>query len=177
MNDERQRQRDGTSPGGPLRKRITLSPTSTRVLRGQEDLSEWDDAELARGRRRAEDGSWRGPPAKVVPRAIHEELNRRKFEEAGRILKRSLKDGAEALRKIIVSDKTTDSDRLKAIELLFDRVLGKAPQHVSLDVGTDDQPSPWMKVVAQAVVGSVEQAKALMAGQSDVVDGEVVDEE
>ena len=112
----------------------------------------------------------------MVPRAIHEELNRRKFEEAGRILKRSLKDGAEALRKVIVSDTTSDSDRLKAIELLFDRVLGKAPQHVSLDVGTDDQPSPWMKVVAQAVVGSVEQAKALMAGQSDVVDGEVVEE-
>ena len=32
-------------------------------------------------------------------------------------------------------------------------------------------------VVAQAVVGSVEQAQELMAGSPDVVDGEVVEEQ
>jgi hypothetical protein len=173
---ERPGQRDGTSPRKqPIRKKIGLSPTSTRVLFGKEDLSKWDEEELERGRRRALDGTFRGPPAKVVPVACHTELSRRKFEDAGRILKRSLKDGAEALRKIIVSETTSDSDRLKAIELLFDRVLGKAPQHVSLDVGSDSEPTPWMKLVAQAVVGSVEQAKALMA--ENVIDGEVVEEQ
>ena len=175
---ERPGQRDLTpSRRLPERRQITLSKSSSRVVRGQDDLSEWDDEELERGRKKAKDGTFRGPPSKVVPTACYAELTRRKFQEAGRILKHSLKDGAEALRQIIVSEKTSDSDRLKAIELLFDRVLGKAPQHVSLDVGSDDQPSPWMKVVAQAVVGSVEQAKALMAGNSDVVDGEVVEEQ
>jgi len=176
MSDKRQNQRDETPP---VRKRITLSKSSTRVLRGQEDLSEWDEQELERGRRRGKDGSWRGPPAKVVPLACHQELNRRKFEEAGRILKRSLKDGAEALRKMIVSDTTSDSDRLKAIELLFDRVLGKAPQHVSLDVEVDSEgPEPaWLRLVRNAVVGSLQQARELMDGSPDVVNGEVVGEE
>ena len=145
---------------------------------GEEDLSKWSDAELERGRLKAKDGTFRGPPAKVVPAAIHNELVRRKMRKAYRLLQTSTPKAVAVLLEIAEDKDADPAVRVKAASEILDRVLGKAPQTVQLDVDiTPDNESAWAKLARNAVVGSVQQAQELMAGSSDVVDGEVVEEQ
>lgn len=66
------------------------------------------------------------------------------------------------LRAIVNDKKANEADRIKAAELIMDRVMGKAKEHVQLDI----QSEPWQRMIASSIVSSA----------GDVVEGEVVDE-
>ena len=121
------------------------------------DLSEWDDEELMRGMRRDKGGKFRGRRVRLVPAACLKELHKRQFSRAHDLLNESLVDGALALREIIKDE--THPDRVKAIELLFNRVLGAAPQHVSVDVGVT---APWMEMITASIVGNDAQTQPVV---------------
>jgi hypothetical protein len=100
------------------------------------------------------------------------ELVKRKMAKAYDLLRESTYDAVKVLVEVAKDENADTAVRVKAAELILDRTLGKAPQHVSLDFQGD---VPWKQLMAQAVVGSVEQAKALLE-EGDVVDGEVVED-
>jgi len=124
-----------------------------------------------RGQRRGKDGKFRKPPT-ILAKAVHDELVKRRMSRAYDLLRESTYDAVKVLVEVATDKKADTAVRVKAAGLILDRTLGKAPQHVSLDFQGD---VPWKQMMAQAVVGSVEQARALLE-EEDVVDGEVVEE-
>lgn len=141
---------------------ITLGNTNASILRGDEDLTLWSDEELLRGQRRAKNGRWMGRSPKVVPMAVHHELNRRRMSKAREVLDESL-EAAVALFAEVVKDPDAPLDlRLKAAKEIVDRTMGKAPDKVSIHV----EQAPWEEVVDSVV---------LFYDEDDIVDAVVVD--
>jgi hypothetical protein len=106
--------------------------TTQRILNGTEDLSVWSEEELIRGVRRGKDGRFRNKP-KVIPHAVHAELVKRKMAKAYDLLRESTYDAVQVLVEVAKDENADTATRVKAAELILDRTLGKAPQHVSLD--------------------------------------------
>ncbi len=164
---------------GPKRKKdgrasVEISPASAAVLHGEVDLSIFDDEELLGGRKRSADGSFKGRPPQVLPTEFLHELNRRRFSRAHALLASSLEDTIRMLLSIVNSEESADSDRIKAAEILLDRTLGKPTERVQL--GIDGEPK-WQRLVATAIVGTLDDAKALGPGDSaEAIDVEPVEE-
>jgi hypothetical protein len=123
-----------------------VSATSVAVINGEDDLSTWDDEELERGMRRGKDGRFRKPPV-LVAKAVHDELVKRRMSRAYDLLRESTYDAVVVLRSVALDEDADAKVRVEAASTILDRVLGKAPQHVSLDI-----EAPWMKIMAEAIV-------------------------
>lgn len=150
-----------------------VSPITAGIINGTIDVSEWSDEELIRGQRKNKRGKWDGKPPGLVPAAIHQEITRRRFSRAFDLLADSLVDCALMLRSIVNDKRAAKSDRIKAAEVLMDRVLGRPKEQVSLDLTAE--ASPWQSLIAAAIVGTEEQART--QADSEVVEGEVLDDE
>ncbi len=127
-----------------------LPRSTTRVLNGEDDVRTWSDDELIRGQRKNKNGKWTGKEPKVLPAEAVRELTRRRFQRAYVLIADSLADGAEMLVSIAKDERAPYMARLKAIELMMDRVLGKPKESIQLEVEVDD--APWQKLMAAAIV-------------------------
>ena len=116
--------------------KVPVGRTTMSILDGSMDLTAWSDEELMRGQRRSKRGTWEGRPPRLVPKAIHDELVRRKMSKAHDILRDSIVRAAEVLREIL-DDKNADAAvRLKAAGMLLDRGLGKATERVEISLAS-----------------------------------------
>jgi hypothetical protein len=163
----KRRARDGSTT-------VTITPAAAGVIYDGDSLDDWDDEELLRGRRRNKNGRFVGRPPTVIPAALHKELTRRRYSKAHDLLADSLVDAALMLRSIINDELADAADRIKAAEVMFNRVVGRPREQVSLAIQTEG-PAPWERLVSAAIVPNAETALRLMQGA--VIDGEVVDEE
>lgn len=132
----------------PERGFVRLGKTSTRILIGVDDLSEWDNEEIRRGRRRDKNGGWQGRDPVVVPMALHQEAIKRTFDEAQELMREGLVPAIKYLTGLVESDDAEDRDRIKAVSMIMDRVLGKAVERVEIKTGTE----PWEDAIKAAVV-------------------------
>lgn len=124
-----------------------VGKTNAAILAGEtEVLSEWSEEELLRGRRRDVHGRWSGRPPKLVPRAVHDELVRRKMSEAHDLLRDNVVAATEVLVSLATDQDADAAVRLKAATTILDRVLGKAPERVELAV----EP-PWATALQAAI--------------------------
>jgi hypothetical protein len=128
--------------------RVRVGKTNLAILNGDEDLSLWSEEELIRGQRRDRNGRWSGRPPKIVPAAVHNELVRRRLSAAGEVLRESLVDAVTLLREVVQDKDALYSDRIRAANLIMDRVLGKAPEQVRLSVS--EEP-PWAIAIRAAI--------------------------
>jgi hypothetical protein len=159
------------------RHHTAVSRTATLALKGQLDVSTWDDEELLRGKQRDKKGKFTGKPPKLIPAVCLQELVKRRFSRSFGIMAAALEDAAKQLITIVNKKHPDyeDTVRLKAIELLFARVVGKPKEHIAVDVTTEEKP--WSRLVAESIVGIVgneQQQKELEEGE--VVEGEVLDD-
>lgn len=145
---------------------IRCGGTTIAILNGTEDLSVWTDEELIRGQRKSRRGTWEGRPPKVVPKAIHDELVRRKMSQAYDLLRDNVVKASEVLIELASNKKVDAAVRLKAVGMIHDRVLGKAPARVQLTA----EAEPWL-LALQAGVVSIGAA----AADQDVMDAEVIE--
>ena len=66
-----------------------------------------------------------------------------------------------------MNDKSAEpGDRIRAAELMFNRVLGKPREVVSVDFQGEDAP-PWKRMMAKAIVATAEQAGALLIEEEE----------
>lgn len=152
------------------RSRVQIGPGNTAVLQGQDDVTTWSDEELLYGRRKDKSGSFRGRQPSVVPRAVHQEIARRMVRivwESGIPAARTIQ--RQAAGELIASPAEESIMRQSAVYVL-DRLLGKAPERVELDVSSSvdplSTPPPW---VAQMV------AQLAAQGEGEVIDVTPVD--
>lgn len=132
----RQRVADGETLDPNLRGIVRLGKVNTRILAGTEDLSLWSEEELIRGKRRDKNGGWQGKVPEVVPLAVHQELTKRKLREAEETLRDNLVEAVKALVEIVKGKDVEDKDRLKAIDMVMNRVMGKEP--IKIEVGVEN---------------------------------------
>ena len=128
-------------------KRVRVGNTNAAILNGEMDLSVWGDEELVRGYRKDKNGRWSGRPPTIVPRAIHDELVKRRLAQAGEMLRESLVDAVVLLRTVVTDEEAQYSDRIKAAALIMDRVMGKAPDKLTVEI----EPL-WAQALRTAVV-------------------------
>jgi len=132
---------------GEERVLVRMGKANTAVLMGTDDLSDWTDEELRYGRRLGKGGRFIGRPPKVVPKALHDELVRRTLASAQNLMRDNLEDAVEQLCIIARSPAVEAKDRLRAISMIMDRVMGKSPEKVEIS-----GQSPWLVALQAGVV-------------------------
>lgn len=148
------------------RHRVALSPSMSRVYRGEDDLSEWDEEELQRGKRRV-NGQFYGPDPTVLPRAIVDELNRRTFEQAYSIVRDDVEDAVRLWGDIVRDPDADMSLRLEASKEIANRILGKSVDRAQVEVALKQEP--YLHALEVAIVGTEEDL-------AEVIDVEPEDE-
>jgi hypothetical protein len=105
-------------------------------------IEEWDHEELARGRPRAKDGSFKGAPPSYIDRALHEQIVRQ-FEQVVRNEMNGHTVAALTLIGKVLADEEVDergrplvaaSTKLDAAKFLIEHVIGKPKQRVESDI-------------------------------------------
>lgn len=132
----------------PQRGFVRISKVATDILIGAEDLSNWDNEEIRKGRRRDKNGGWQGRNPVVVPMALHQEAIKRTFEEAKEIFNEGLLPAVRYLTSIVEDENVEPKDKLKAVSMILDRVLGKPIEKIEINT----EPEPWEDAVVAAVV-------------------------
>lgn len=126
------------------RAHVHVGKASTAVMRGEDDPATWSLEELKRGRRRSKHGGFSGRDPAVVPQAIAREYHKRVLEQVSKRMLDSLDDAVRVLVEIATDPFALDNDKLRAIDMLANRVLGK--------------PAETMKVQANVTVRKWEAA-------------------
>jgi hypothetical protein len=133
--------------GNGHRALVRCGKGSTDVLIGKDDLSEWDEEELRRGRKRDKDGGWRGRDPVIVPKAIHDELVKRTLNKANKMLIDNLENAVVVLTELVMDPKVDAKDRVKAIDMIMNRAMGREPQ--KLEVKGE---AKWQAAITHSIV-------------------------
>lgn len=141
------------------------------ILTGEDDLSTWDEEELIRGQLRNKHGKWPNNPPKIVPKAVHDELVKRKLTKAYDLLNESIYEAVEILIDIAHDEDVDASVRLKAVKEILDRTIGKQPIAVLIE------PSKLEKAFNAMLIPEDPPSLAPSGQHGDIVDAEVVDDE
>ncbi len=167
----RTREKKRTKIGGAL---VHISPTSAAVAFDGEDLSEWDDTELLRGRRRnPKTGKFHGHDPQVVPHRLVQELTKRRMSRAAALMSYSVTDAVKLLRAVVRDEEADLPLRMEAAKQLLDRVLGRPREAISLDV--HGSLAPWQAMAADSIVRVVPNEAAATEPEPEV--GIIIDPE
>lgn len=132
---------------------VRLGRGTTDILVGKEDLRTWSDEELRRGQKKDKNGRFQGRAPNIVPKAVHDELVRRTLDEAGQMLRTNLVAAVEVLVDVMNGADVEPKDKLKAVQMIMDRVMGKAPEKIDVTIG---EKKPWEDAVSVVIVGEEE---------------------
>lgn len=167
------------------RKLRNLSQDEQEALWGK-DISKWDLEELARGRPRADDGSFRGKAPGFLSRQLHEEIVRR-FSEIVREEMNTHTVDALKMVATILTDNSTDvkgrrntprSVQADMAKWLVEHVVGKPKQHVEMDINAKLQGILGMAIVNPTMIdGNQTDQYSLPASYMDVASWEAEDED
>lgn len=152
-------------------------------------VEEWDDEELARGRPRSADGTFRGASPKWISRSVHEQaLARFKGIVEGRMREETV-NALTVVNQILSNDDTDEkgkplvnaSTKLQAAQFLIEHVVGKPTQRQEVDISVRLQA-----LLATATVGIANEGvsdlalppgidyEAAFGDDDDIVDAEEV---
>jgi hypothetical protein len=148
--------------------KIRVGNTNLAIYNGQVDLTEWTDEELTRGRRRDKNGRWVGRPPKVVPKAVHDELVRRKMSEAFEELREALLPAVRLLRQVVEDEEADYVHRVKASELIINRLMPKAPDRIQVEMAPQ-----W----ALAIQALYESRGPLVLETTNVDDADIIEDD
>lgn len=147
--------------------------TTMAILSGEEDLTLWDDEELLRGQRRSKRGKFHGSAPKVVPMSVHQELTKRRLSKSYELLREDLVAACQLLGKVVRDDEAPYKDRIKASEIIIERVMGRVPEKIDVAVF----PSKLEQAFTAMLIPDDPPTLSLPADRDDIVDAEVVDDE
>lgn len=152
---------------GKERALVRIGASNTRVLTGQDDLSDWSDEELRYGRRASKDGTFDGRPPKIVPKALHDELIRRTLSQANDLMRTNLPKAVEMLVHLATSGAVEPKDRLRAINMIMERVMGKPADKVEIS-----GDAPWLIALQAGIVRADSADHVVDEDEDDVEDAE-----
>lgn len=139
---------------GRKRKKIELGKGWSTALQRIEDegltmeqfVSELSPEELARGRLKNADGSFRGAPAKWVPAEFHKECIRELMRRGKVLYQENYIAAIEAMTQVATTPSVDVGQRIRAAQFVIERIEGKVPER--LEVGVSE---PWQEMLAGIV--------------------------
>lgn len=102
-----------------------------KLIDGEITFADLDDDEIAQGRLRASDGTFRGRPPDLIPRQLYTELLRELRTRGQRMFQQNLFQAIDTLSEI-AEGAEKDSDAIAAAKEIITRVLGKVPDKVEI---------------------------------------------
>jgi hypothetical protein len=133
------------------RAHIRIGSLMSKILEDPSVLDDWTDEELLRGKKNGQGGM----PSQLVPLSLHQELARRLFGEFNSMLRANV---AQALAyKVLVSRGELEGDelRLKECTWMVERMYGKAPVSVDLNINAlpeEEDMAPWQQAIRQDIL-------------------------
>jgi hypothetical protein len=125
-------------------------------------VEEWDEEELARGRPRAIDGSFRGTAPQWISREVHEDAVRRFMDHAQAEMRGIVPKALETIQKLILDNSTDDKGRpnvpasvkLQAAQWVVEHLVGKPKVRLEADISVRLQG-----ILAEVMVSPEEAAQ------------------
>lgn len=160
---------------------IRVHPATADLIDNPAQVLEWDDDELSRGRRKGKDGKFTGRDPNIIPAEAYRELVRRQIARAQKLMATNLVQAVEALTMIASSGDAANGDRIRAANIIIERLMGKNPEVVEVSVKTPlfigilnggIVPGPLLPGSAGAL-----ESGYTPEDEADIVDAEVVEEE
>lgn len=130
---------------------LTIGASTADLLDNPSQVLDWDDEELRVGHRRGADGHIKGAPPRVIPRIVYEELVRRTIDQCLETMRENMPAMVNVLVKIATDDGIDAKDRIKAIDLMMNRIFGKPKERVQLEF-TDRERPLWEKALDVAII-------------------------
>lgn len=149
-------------------KRGDIMSTQEMEVLYRKPVDEWDLEELARGRPRANDGTFRGPTPGWINRGLHEQSMDRFKAAIKSDMNATTVDAMTAIRGILNNEEVDEkgkpivpaSTKLDAAKFLVEHVVGKPKQQLEADVSVQLQgilavamANPAETLMSQAVGG------------------------
>lgn len=113
----------------------TQSDRVADLVSGVLSVEDMDDEELARGYPKNRNGTFAGRPPKVIPYVVHQQIQREFYKRMQETMKKSMPAALEQLAKIATDIHREDRDKLKAIDMILNRVMGKPIERVEISSG------------------------------------------
>lgn len=138
-------------------------------------VEEWDAEELARGRPRAADGSFKGKPPMWMTTAFHEQIIRR-FEVIVKEEMNSMTVEALTVLATVLKDNTTDfrgKDRVSpnvkvdVAKFLIEHIIGKPKQRTESEVSVKLEGLLGLAMVQPSQSGSLELTQGYIDADSE----------
>lgn len=112
---------------------IRLRGRYALFLNGKITVEDLDDDELAQGRLKAMDGTFRGRPPRVIPTEMVQAMRREWMSRAEAKLRDALMDKGIGTLVALAGDDNIDAGvRLRAAERIIERTMGKVPDKVEI---------------------------------------------
>lgn len=150
------------------RKMSKVSDEEMEILYGK-PLEDWDMEELARGRAKAVDGTFKGKTPRWMDRRLHEQIVKR-FEEVVRTeMNAHTVDALTIIGKILKDEevdekgkpRTPAGTKLEAAKFLVEHVIGKPKQRTETDIS----------VKLQGILGSAIMNPGINGGTPQLAQG------
>lgn len=138
------------------------------IERGEEDLGRWTLEELERCQKRTE-GGWvpRKTPS-LIPRAVLQELHKRRYMDVERVIVDAGVPAAQSLASMAEGREKANMARVRACEIILDRMLGKPKETVDVSI----ESSPLEKAIER--LGEVASAVSWAGALGKAGDGRAV---
>lgn len=153
-------------PKGALtheRKYLRVGGKSMEPFLDPDVIKTWSDEELLRGQRKDRNGRFTGRPPKVIPDTLHREYIRRQMRGALQLMSQNLEKACEVLVSIIDDPKADNKDKIRAAQLIIERVMGKSVEQI--DVKIEAKPA-FLQAIQDGIV----------PGDDEIIDAEVIEE-
>lgn len=112
---------------------IRLRGRYAEFIQGKITVEDLDDEELAQGRLKASDGTFRGRPPAVIPAEMVQAMRREWMSRAEAKLRDALMEhGLGTLVELAKNEDVDASVRLRAAQTIIERTMGKVPDKVVL---------------------------------------------
>lgn len=112
---------------------IRLRGRYAEFLAGKITVEDLDDDELAQGRLKASDGSFRGRPPRVIPADMVQAMRREWLARAEAKLRDALMEkGIGTLVALAENEDIDPAVRLRAADKIIERTMGKVPDRVHI---------------------------------------------
>lgn len=110
---------------------VRLTGRYAQFMAGNITVDDLDDEELAAGRLKASDGTFRGRPPTVIPQQMVAAMRREWLSRAeGKLREALMQHGIGTLVELAGNDTIDPAVRLRASEKIIERTMGKVPDKV-----------------------------------------------
>ena len=138
-----------------LGKRWTevITNVEAGVFTWDEFVATLDASEISRGQLKDKDGKFRGRPPAFVPRGFYDACTKELLKRGRSEWEKAYLGALEAMTKIATKEGAKDADRIKAAQIVIERIEGKTPDKVEIKMS-----DPFSDLVEGAIAQISEDA-------------------